>query len=122
MIKDILKDTEQKMQKAVEAVKREFAEVRTGRAHPGLVEGLHIDYYGTPTMLKQLANITVPDTVPVPDTHTARQHPLCPHALRHPPERQERFRPPTPGTGGGAGYRPGEASGRGRRDPSCPGR
>jgi ribosome recycling factor len=35
--------------------------VRTGRAHPGLVEGLHIDYYGTPTLLKQLASISVPD-------------------------------------------------------------
>ena len=40
---------------------REFHEVRTGRASPSLVEGLHIDYYGTPTMLKQLAAISAPD-------------------------------------------------------------
>ena len=40
---------------------RQFHEVRTGRASPSLVEGLHIDYYGTPTMLKQLAAISAPD-------------------------------------------------------------
>jgi len=61
MIKEIKKDVEAKMNKAVEAVKREFNEVRTGRAHPGLIEGLHIDYYGTPTLLKQIASISVPD-------------------------------------------------------------
>jgi ribosome recycling factor len=49
------------MKKAVESVAREFSEIRTGRANPGLVEGLHIDYYGTPTLLKQLASISVPD-------------------------------------------------------------
>jgi ribosome recycling factor len=40
---------------------REFSEIRTGRASPNLVEGLHVDYYGTPTLLKQLASISVPD-------------------------------------------------------------
>jgi ribosome recycling factor len=60
-VKDILKDTETKMKKALESVNREFLEVRTGRAHPGLIEGLHIDYYGTPTLLKQIASISVPD-------------------------------------------------------------
>ena len=59
--KEILHNTEEKMKKAVESVSREFSEVRTGRAHPGLVEGLHVDYYGTPTLLKQLASIGVPD-------------------------------------------------------------
>jgi ribosome recycling factor len=49
------------MKKTVESVAREFAEIRTGRASPSLVEGLHIDYYGTPTLLKQLASISVPD-------------------------------------------------------------
>ncbi|MFP4472459.1 MAG: ribosome recycling factor [Candidatus Omnitrophota bacterium] len=61
MIKDLKKDTESKMQKALDATRREMAEVRTGRAHPGLVEGLRVDYYGTPTVLKQMASITVPD-------------------------------------------------------------
>ena len=61
MIKDIVKDTENKMHKAVESMQREFMEVRTGRAHPGLIEGMHIDYYGTPTMIKTIASISVPD-------------------------------------------------------------
>lgn len=60
-VKEILHNTEEKMKKAIDSVNREFLEVRTGRAHPGIVEGLHIDYYGTPTLLKQLASISVPD-------------------------------------------------------------
>lgn len=60
--KEILHSGEEKMKKAVESVMREYSEVRTGRAHPGLVEGLHIDYYGTLTLVKQLASISVPDT------------------------------------------------------------
>ncbi len=59
--KEILHNAEEKMKKAIDAVTREFAEIRTGRASPTMVEGLHIDYYGTPTMLKQLASISVPD-------------------------------------------------------------
>jgi ribosome recycling factor len=59
--KEIVKDSELKMNKAVEAVRREFQEVRTGRAHPGLIEGLHVNYYGTPTMIKQLGSISIPD-------------------------------------------------------------
>ncbi|MCK9603893.1 MAG: ribosome recycling factor [Candidatus Omnitrophica bacterium] len=59
--KEILHHTEEKMKKAFESVTREFSEIRTGRASPTLVEGLHIDYYGTPTLLKQLASISVPD-------------------------------------------------------------
>jgi len=59
--KEILHNTEEKMKKALESMTREFSEIRTGRAHPGLVEGLHIDYYGTATLLKQLASISVPD-------------------------------------------------------------
>ncbi len=60
-IKEILHNTEEKMKKAFESVTREFAEIRTGRANPSLVEGLRIDYYGTPTLLKQLASIFAPD-------------------------------------------------------------
>ncbi|MFC1674426.1 ribosome recycling factor [Candidatus Omnitrophota bacterium] len=59
--KEILHTAEEKMKKSLESVAREYAEVRTGRAHPGLVEGLHVDYYGTPTLFKQLASISVPD-------------------------------------------------------------
>src|SRR3989338_1061321 len=61
LTKEIISQTETKMKKTIESVSREFSEVRTGRAHPGLIEGLHIDYYGTPTMIKQVANITIPD-------------------------------------------------------------
>lgn len=59
--RDVKMDAEGKMKKAVESVKREFVEVRTGRAHPGLIEGLHVSYYGTLTLLKQIASINVPD-------------------------------------------------------------
>jgi ribosome recycling factor len=59
--KEILHNTEEKMKKALESMVREFSEIRTGRASPNLVEGLHVDYYGTPTLLKQLASISVPD-------------------------------------------------------------
>ncbi len=59
--KEILHNTEEKMKKALDSMMREFSEIRTGRANPGLVEGLHIDYYGTPTLLKQLASISAPD-------------------------------------------------------------
>lgn len=60
-VKEILHSSEEKLKKAVEFLIREFAEIRTGRANPSLVEGLHIDYYGSPTLLKQLASISVPD-------------------------------------------------------------
>ncbi|MFT5169706.1 MAG: ribosome recycling factor [Lysobacterales bacterium] len=59
--KQVIIDTEDKMKKVIESAKREFSEVRTGRAHPGLIEGLHIDYYGTATAFKELAAVSVPD-------------------------------------------------------------
>ncbi len=59
--KQFLKEVEVKMQKAIEAVKREFGEIRSGRANPKLVEGIRIDYYGSPTLLKNIATITVPE-------------------------------------------------------------
>ncbi len=61
MVKQLKQETDGKMQKGLEAVRRELSEVRTGRAHPGLIEGIHVDYYGTPTLLKQMASITIPD-------------------------------------------------------------
>lgn len=59
--RETLHNTEEKMNKALDSVTREFSEIRTGRANPSLVEGLYIDYYGTPTLLKALASISVPD-------------------------------------------------------------
>lgn len=59
--KEVLHNSDEKLKKGFESVTREFSEIRTGRASPTLVEGLHIDYYGTPTLLKQLASISAPD-------------------------------------------------------------
>ncbi|HEV2427163.1 MAG TPA: ribosome recycling factor [Acidimicrobiales bacterium] len=58
----VMDETREKMAKAVEHVKGEFATVRTGRASSALVEGLHIDYYGTETPLRQLASFAVPES------------------------------------------------------------
>ena len=60
-VQGILKDMEGKMSRALEAINREFATIRTGRASPALVEGMRVDYYGTPTPLKQLASVSSPD-------------------------------------------------------------
>jgi len=57
----VLKDTERRMRDAVEAMQHDFAAVRTGKASPALVEGLMIDYYGTPTRLKDIASLTAPE-------------------------------------------------------------
>lgn len=59
--KEILKDTEVKMKKAMETMLREFSEVRTGRAQPALIDDMHIDYYGTSTPIKQIAQVSSPD-------------------------------------------------------------
>ena len=60
-IDDLMDYTEEHMMKAVEAMQHDFAAVRTGKASPALVEGLMVDYYGTPTRLKELAGITTPE-------------------------------------------------------------
>lgn len=58
---DILLDAEHKMDQAVEHTRGEFAKIRTGRANPGLIADLPVEYYGTMTPLQQLAGISVPD-------------------------------------------------------------
>lgn len=58
--KKIVSENRQRMEKAVEFLQSELRGIRTGRASPGLVENLKVDYYGSPTPLKQLANIAVP--------------------------------------------------------------
>ena len=60
-VKEIIRDSEEKMKKAYEAMQREFHEISTGRANPSMVEGLRVDCYGSAMPLKQLASITVPD-------------------------------------------------------------
>jgi len=58
---DILKDVRDRMSKAVAHYEDELRGVRTGRASPGLVEGIKVDYYGSPTPVKQLATISIPE-------------------------------------------------------------
>src|ERR1035437_10111718 len=57
----VMEDTRERMDRAIEHVTNEFGTVRTGRATSTLIEGLMIDYYGTETPLKQLANFSVPE-------------------------------------------------------------
>jgi ribosome recycling factor len=61
MIADIKKSTEQKMQKSLEALKLDLGKVRTGRAHTGLLDHITVDYYGAPTLINQLANVSLAD-------------------------------------------------------------
>ena len=58
---DIRKTAEQKMQKTVEALKHDLAKIRTGRAHPGLLDHIHVDYYGSMVPLSQVAQIGLGD-------------------------------------------------------------
>ncbi len=61
MINDIKKESEQRMQRAIEAVKEEMRRLRTGRAHAGLLEHVMVEYYGTTVPIKQTANVSVED-------------------------------------------------------------
>ena len=61
MIADIKKTAEQKMKKSLESLKTDLAKVRTGRAHPGILDHVMVDYYGTPTAVPGVANVTLID-------------------------------------------------------------
>ena len=61
MIDDIKQDTEERMDKALEALSHNFNKIRTGRAHPSLLDSIRIEYYGAETPLNQLANINIED-------------------------------------------------------------
>ncbi len=61
MISQTLIEAEEKMDKAVEVTREDFAAIRTGRAHPSMFHKITADYYGTPTPLQQLASFTVPE-------------------------------------------------------------
>lgn len=61
MIKETVKDAENRMKGAIQSLEEDLAGIRTGRATPGLVEKLPVEYYGAPTPLMQLASISVPD-------------------------------------------------------------
>jgi ribosome recycling factor len=61
VINETLNEADQKMDKAVEVTREEFAAIRTGRAHPSMFSKITADYYGTPTPIQQLASFTVPE-------------------------------------------------------------
>jgi ribosome recycling factor len=61
MLIDVYKETEERMRGAIQALEEDLAGIRTGRAHPALVEKIQVEYYGVPTSLVQLASINVPE-------------------------------------------------------------
>jgi len=60
-MEDIQKETTDRMQKAIESLKKDLVRIRTGRATPALLDGINVDYYGNPAPINQVANISVPD-------------------------------------------------------------
>ncbi len=61
-MRELLKDAEDRMKKALSVLDKEFGRLRTGRASNSLLEGVRVDYYGTPTPLDQIASISTPDS------------------------------------------------------------
>jgi ribosome recycling factor len=62
MIDEIIKDAEARMGKSIDSLHTELTKIRTGRAHPSLLDQIHVDYYGTGTPIKQVANVSVEDS------------------------------------------------------------
>jgi len=60
-LEDIKSETEQRMQKTLDSLKKDLSKIRTGRATPALLDGITVDYYGSPAPINQVANISVPD-------------------------------------------------------------
>jgi len=58
---DIVDSCKDRMEKAIDALKKEMGRVRTGRANPAILDALHVEYYGSPTPLKQVAQVSTPD-------------------------------------------------------------
>ncbi|MDR3541085.1 MAG: ribosome recycling factor [Desulfosporosinus sp.] len=61
MISEVIKDAEERMHKGVDALRREYATIRAGRANPSVLDKVMVEYYGTPTPINQLANISAPE-------------------------------------------------------------
>src|SRR5258708_22533024 len=61
MVKDVLNDLDASIEKAFESLTRDLQKVRTGRANLALLDGVRVDYYGTPTPLNQVASVSTPD-------------------------------------------------------------
>ena len=60
-MEQLYEDTRKKMKGAIEALKKDFARVRTGRANPNMLDGVTVDYYGTPTPINQVGNVSTPE-------------------------------------------------------------
>lgn len=60
-MEDILMETEMRMETAIENMEKRFVNIRAGRANPAILDGVMVSYYGTPTPLKQLATISIPE-------------------------------------------------------------
>jgi ribosome recycling factor len=60
-VKDLIAEARQRMHTSIEAVRREFSNMRTGRASLAMLDGVRVDYYGTPTPLNQVGNLSTPD-------------------------------------------------------------
>jgi ribosome recycling factor len=60
-IADVKKNTQERMIKSIETLRADLAKVRTGRAHPGILDHIMVEYYGSPTALSQVANVTLVD-------------------------------------------------------------
>jgi ribosome recycling factor len=61
VINDIIKDSKNRMEKSVEALKSQLSKIRTGRAHPSILDNIMVPYYGADTPLRQVANVTIED-------------------------------------------------------------
>jgi len=62
MIQDVTRDVQHRMHGAIEALHREFKSLRTGRANAAMLDGITVDYYGTPTPIAQVANLKIPES------------------------------------------------------------
>ena len=62
MIDEIIKDAEVRMGKSIDALQTELTRIRTGRAHPSLLDQIQVDYYGASTPINQVANVTIEDS------------------------------------------------------------
>ena len=62
MIQDVIRDVQHRMHGAIEALHREFKSLRTGRANAAMLDGITVDYYGSPTPISQVANLKVPES------------------------------------------------------------
>jgi ribosome recycling factor len=61
MVNDVIKELQANLEKGIEALKKDLGKVRTGRANVSILDGIRVDYYGTPTPLNQVASLNVPD-------------------------------------------------------------